>query len=47
MIMEVLREGKADKTRCVHMMRGKNKFFLKTVLNLTLFVQNMQLLQLN
>ena len=28
-------------------MRGKTKFFLKTVLDLTLFVQNTQLLQLN
>ena len=32
MIMEVLREGKADKTRCVHMMRGKTKFFFENCL---------------
>ena len=47
MIMEVLGEGEADKTRCVHLMRGKTEKFLKTVLNLSLFVQNTQFLQLN
>ena len=29
--MEVLGEGEADKTRCVNMMRGKTKKFLKTI----------------
>ena len=31
MKMEVLGEGEADKTRCVHVMHGKTKKFLKTV----------------
>ena len=38
--MEVLGEGEADKTKCVHMMRGKIEKFLETVMDLTLFVQN-------
>ena len=36
--MEVLGEEEADKTKCVHMMRGKIEKFLKTVMDLTLFV---------
>ena len=40
MKMEVLGEGEADKTMKVHAMRGKTEKFLKTVLDLTQFVQN-------
>ena len=47
MKMEVLGEGEADKTMWVHVMRGKIEKFLKIVLDLTLFVQNMQFLRLN
>ena len=36
----VLGEGKADKILWVHVMRGKIEKFLKTVFDLTLFVQN-------
>ena len=42
MKMMVLEEGEADKTMKQHMMRGKTEKFLKTVLDLTLFVQNMR-----
>ena len=38
--MEVLREGKADKTMRVHVMQGKTEKFLKIVLDLTLVMQN-------
>ena len=40
MKMEVLGEGEADKTKCVHVMQGKAKKFLKIVMDLTIFVQN-------
>ena len=40
MKMEVLEEGKVDKTRRQHVMQGKTEKILKTVLDLTLFVQN-------
>ena len=30
----------ANKTKCVHVMRGKTYKFLKTVMDLTLFMQN-------
>ena len=46
MKMVVLEEGGADKTMKQHMMRGKTKKFLKIVLDLTLFVQNMCFLRL-
>ena len=39
--MEVLEEEEADKTKCVHVMRGKTEKFLKTIMDLTLFEQNM------
>ena len=38
--MVVLKEEEADKTMKQHMIRGKIEKFLKTVLDLTLFVQN-------
>ena len=38
--MMVLEEGEADKTMKQHVMRGKIEKFLKTILDLTLFVQN-------
>ena len=38
--MEVLGEGEADKTMKQHVMQGKTKKFLKTVLDLTLVMQN-------
>ena len=38
--MEVLEEGEANKTMKKHVMHGKTEKFLKTVLNMTLFVQN-------
>ena len=44
--MEVLEEGKADKTRRQHVMQGKTEKILKTVLDLTLFVQNTYFLRL-
>ena len=37
--MEVFGEGKVEKTKGVHMIRGKTKKFFKTVSDLTLFVQ--------
>ena len=38
--MEVSGEGEADKTMKMHVMRRKTKKFLKTVMDLTLFMQN-------
>ena len=40
MKMVVLEEGEEDKTMKQHVMQGKTKKFLKTILDLTLFVQN-------
>ena len=40
--MEVLGEGEANKTKCVHVKLGKTEKFLKTIMDLTLFMQNMQ-----
>ena len=40
MKMVVLKEEEADKTMKQHMIRGTIEKFLKTVLDLTLFVQN-------
>ena len=40
MKMVVLEEGEVDKTMKQHVMQGKTKKFLKTVLDLTLFMQN-------
>ena len=36
----VLEEGEVDETTKQHMMQGKTEFFLKIVLDLTLFMQN-------
>ena len=50
--MEVLEEGEVDKIMKMHVMRGKIEMrgktekFLKTVLDLTLYVQNTHFLQL-
>ena len=50
--MEVLVEGEVDKIMKMHVirgkieMRGKTEKFLKTVLNITLFVQNTRFSQL-
>ena len=44
--MVVLEEGEADKTMKQHVMQGKTEKFLKTILDLTLLVQNMRFLQL-
>ena len=50
--MEVLEEGEVDKIMKMHVMqgkiemRGKTEKFLKTVLDLTLYVQNTHFLQL-
>ena len=38
--MEVLEEGEVDKIMKMHVMRGKTEKFLKTILDLILFVQN-------
>ena len=46
MKMVVLEEGEADKTMKQHVMQGKTEKFLKTILDLTLFVQNMRFSQL-
>ena len=40
--MEVLEEGEVDKIMKMHVMWGKIEKFLKTVLDLTQFVQNTQ-----
>ena len=40
--MVVLEKGEVDKTMNKHVMRGKIEKFLKTVLDLTQFVQNTQ-----
>ena len=40
MRMEVLEDGEADKAMKMQVMRGKTEKFLKTILDLTLFVQN-------
>ena len=44
--MEVLGEGEADKTKCVRVMQGRAKKFLKIVMDLTIFVQSTQFLRL-
>ena len=44
--MVVLEKGEVDKTMNKHVMRGKIEKFLKTVLNITLFVQNTRFSQL-
>jgi len=44
--MVVLEEGEADKTMKQHVMQGKTEKILKTVLDLTLFVQNTRFLRL-
>ena len=46
MKMVVLKEEEADKTMKQHMIRGKIEKFLKTALDLTLFVQNKHFLRL-
>ena len=38
--MEVLGGREVDKTMWVHLMQGKTKKFLKTIFDLTLFLQN-------
>jgi len=38
----IFEEGQTDKTMNSHEMRGKNEKFLKTVLKITLIVQNMR-----
>ena len=45
--MEVLEEGEENKTRCVHVVQGKTEKFLKTIWDLTLFVQNTRFSWLN
>ena len=45
--MEVLGEREADNARCVHVIWGKTEKFLKTIWDLTLFVQNTQFSRLN
>ena len=42
MKMVVLEEREVDKTMKQHVMRGKIEKFLKIVLDLTLFMQNMR-----
>ena len=43
---KISEEGEADKTMKQHVTRGKTENFLKTVLDLTLFVQNKRFLRL-